>query len=238
MSVLLVDAGNSRIKWGVHADGAWRERGWTPSAEPALERQWAALPAPREIVVANVAGAVAAESIRAACRRWRTPPRFVRAVRTQCGVSNGYATAESLGADRWSALIAARRLCPGDAVLVVQAGTAVTVDSLDASGRFPGGLILPGLNLMLAALERNTAGLSHQPGNIVPFPACTADAMYSGAADAIAGAIERSFRRLAGATVCLLAGGDADILLPLLGIPARKHDNLVLEGLLHIALES
>ncbi len=238
MNLLLVDAGNSRIKWGVHAAGAWRERGWTPTAEAGLQRQWAHLPAPARIVVANVAGRAAAKSIRAACRRWGTEPDFVAARREQCGVSNGYSVADSLGADRWSALIAARRLFPGSGVLVALAGTAVTVDSLDAAGRFLGGLILPGLNAMRDALARNAAGLASQPGHAVPFPANTADAMASGAAEAIAGAIERGFRRLGAGAVCLLSGGDADILLPLLDIPATKHDGLVLEGLLVIALET
>jgi type III pantothenate kinase len=237
MNILAIDAGNSRIKWGLHADGAWRTRGWTPTAQPRLEASWAGLPPPERIVASNVAGSAVAQALEAACRLWPAPLRLIRAQAAQCGVSNGYADPGQLGSDRWAALIAARHLHPGRDVLVVQAGTAVTIDTLAADGRFRGGLILPGLNLMLDSLARSTAGLAPQPGKFAACPDNTADAMFSGAAHAIAGAMERAYRALAAQPVCLLSGGDMDILLPLLGIPAQTQDNLVLEGLLRIALE-
>jgi len=236
MNILAVDAGNSRIKWGLYADGAWREQSWTPTAQPQLETQWSHLPEPAQVIVSNVAGTAAEDAVQAACRKWRLQPRIIRAQQAQCGVSNGYAEPEQLGPDRWAAMIAARHLCPNHDLQVVQAGTAVTIDSVDAGGHFRGGLILPGLNLMLLALSRNTAGLEQQAGKFAPFPNNTADAMFSGAANAIAGAVEHSYRQLTASPLCLLSGGDADILLPLLSIPAQRVDNLVLEGLLRIAL--
>lgn len=236
MKLLAVDAGNSRIKWGWHADGAWREQGWTPTAQPRLLTQWSALPRPNRIVVSNVAGTAAREHIAAAARLWPVEPDFIRAEASRCGVRNGYAEPERLGSDRWAALIGAHGAYPGQELLLVLAGTAVTIDSLDPGGRFRGGLILPGINLMLGALAGKTAGLDLRPGKLADFPDNTADAMFSGALNAVAGAVERRYRLSAVAPLCLLGGGDADILLPSLGIPAQKTENLVLEGLLRIAL--
>lgn len=238
MIILNVDAGNTRIKWGLHADSAWREQSWTATVQPQLETQWSHLPQPEQVMVSNVAGTDAENAIRAACRQWQIQPRIIRAQAVQCGVRNGYADPGQLGPDRWAAMIAARHLHPGHDLLVVQSGTATTIDNLDAGGHFRGGLILPGLDLMLDALARNTAGLAHQRGKMTIFPDNTADAMFSGALNAIAGAVERSYQRLANQPLCLLSGGDTDILLPLLNIPAHKADNLVLQGLLRIALEN
>lgn len=236
MKLLAVDAGNSRIKWRLHADGAWRERGWTPTALPQLTTQWSALPRPDRIVVSNVAGAGVADHVAAACRPWAVEPEFIRAESGRDGVENGYAEPQRLGADRWAALIGARHAHPGRELLLVLAGTAVTIDSLDATGRFRGGLILPGINLMLDALAGKTAGLDLRPGKLADFPDNTADAMYSGVLNAVAGAVERRYRLSASAPLCLLGGGDADMLLPALDIPVLKAENLVLEGLLRIAL--
>jgi len=238
MSILVIDAGNSRIKWGLHVSGHWLAQGWTTTAQPHLDSQLGKLPAPKKIIVSNVAGNAAAQAIEITCNTWKMTPHVVHAQPDQCGVSNGYAVPQQLGSDRWAALIAARHLYPDRDVLVVQIGTAVTIDTLAADGRFQGGLILPGLSLMLDSLVRNTAGLTPQPGKFAAFPDNTADAMLSGAANAIAGAVERSYRQLAKQPICLLSGGDVDILLPLLSIPAHGVDNLVLEGLLRIALET
>ncbi|MDD5403374.1 MAG: type III pantothenate kinase [Sulfuricella sp.] len=237
LSVLAVDAGNTRIKWGLHADGGWLAQGWTATAQPQLDIQWSRLPTPRKIIISNVGGNAIAQLIMNASVKWKIAPSIIKAQPDQCGVHNGYAMPLQLGSDRWAALIAARHLYPERDVLVVQAGTAVTIDALAADGCFRGGMILPGLQLMLDSLARNTAGLAPQRGKLAIFPDNTADAMFSGAANAIAGAVERSYRVLATQPVCLLSGGDTDILLPLLGIPVQPADNLVLEGLLRIAFE-
>lgn len=238
MSILAIDAGNTRIKWAWYAHGAWQKQGWTPTAQPQLETQWADLSAPSRIIVSNVAGSATEHAIAGACQHWSALPLHIRPQPAQCGVSNGYSEPERLGSDRWAALIAAHHLHPGRDLLVVQAGTALTIDTLSAQGHFRGGMIVPGLRLMLDALARSTAGLPRQDGEIQPFPCNSADAMMSGAANAIAGAVERGFRQLETHPLCLISGGDADILLPLLNIPAQKTDQLVLEGLLRIALET
>ena len=125
------------------------------------------------------------------------------------------------------------------ACVVVMAGTATTIDTLDAQGNFLGGLILPGLELMHRALARDTAGLPFANGHYSPLPRCTDDAIVSGAIEAQAGAIERAFARLAASDGrCLLSGGNAALLAAHLSIPCQVFENLPLEGLRQLATES
>ena len=84
------------------------------------------------------------------------------------------------------------------ACIVVNAGTAVTIDALDGDGVFRGGLILPGIDLMLRALADNTAALRTPPGAFANYPTTTADALFSGAVQAACGAIEQMRRWLRG----------------------------------------
>ena len=117
-------------------------------------------------------------------------------------------------------------------------GTAVTVDALDAKGHFLGGLILPGFGMMLRALELGTAGLKVPTGDVVDFPTNTSDALMSGGANAIAGAIERQHRRLIKHTgqepLLLMTGGAAVKLAPITDLHFTTVDSLIFEGLLQI----
>jgi len=121
-------------------------------------------------------------------------------------------------------------------VVVVNAGTAITVDALASTGEFLGGLILPGVGVMLDALAQRTAGLQSAPGRVSEFPRNTADAMTSGAFDAAAGAVVRMVGRLAareGAPArVLLSGGSAPTLVPGMPEGTLRVEHLVLEGLL------
>lgn len=242
MRILAIDAGNTRIKWGVHVDGSWAAQGWVPSARAErLARAWAAIAAPDTVIAANVAGRSVARRIAAAARRFRRRVHFVKSAARQCGVKSSYDAPARLGADRWAALIGARHVHRG-ACVVVNAGTTMTVDALAADGVFLGGMIVPGIELMRGALARNTAGLRRRgPGRFAFFPACTADAIESGAVNALAGAIERMQRFLceAGqqAPLTVLSGGAAAVVAPQLTGPLEVVDNLVLEGLARIALE-
>jgi type III pantothenate kinase len=122
--------------------------------------------------------------------------------------------------------------------LVVMVGTAVTVDALDETGRFLGGLILPGFGLMLRALEMGTAGLKAPTGEAVDFPTNTSDALMSGGADAIAGAVERMHRKLLERTgqqpALIMTGGAAVKLAPITDLPFETVDTLIFEGLLQM----
>ena len=232
--MLLLDVGNSRCKWALVQNGRWEHQGVVGNTEwIALEHALSALPAPTRILVSNVAGEAMAQRLRAVCAKWQRPPEFVTASSEQCGVRNGYEQPERLGSDRWAALIAAWSQRHG-ACLVVNCGTATTVDALSAQGEFLGGLILPGTGLMQHSLATNTAQLFAEQGTLQDFPRKTADAIHSGMLRATLGAIGHQFNLLQaryGTVRCLLGGGAAGVVQPHLDLPLERMDNLVLKGL-------
>lgn len=227
--LLCLDAGNTRLKYGLSDDSGWRLQG--ALAYPDFDDLVVQLPQrPGRIVACNVAGEAIRLRIAALAGSLDVPLVWLTGSAAACGVKNGYDRPQQLGADRWAALIGARALHAGPAV-VVMAGTATTVDALDAQGLFRGGLILPGLALMRAALARNTADLPHAAGHYRAQPTNTDDAIVSGAIHATLGAIERIHATLGEDALCLLSGGAAHELAPHLGLSFRLIDNLVLEGL-------
>jgi type III pantothenate kinase len=238
VNVLAVDAGNTRIKWGLAKGAQWRALGAAAvdEFERHAEETWPPLPAPECIAVANVAGAaVLARLQRLFAQRFaEVPVTWLRAVRAAGGVTNGYDDPAQLGVDRWAALVAARARHAGDC-LVVMAGTATTIDRLDASGAFRGGMILPGLDLMKRALATGTAGLPLAQGTYRDEPRNTSDAIESGCLAAQAGAIERAYARLPAGSPCFLSGGGARTLAPVLAFTPREVEHLVLEGVLRLA---
>ena len=159
-------------------------------------RQAALAPA-SQVVGVNVAGQGSADAIAAVLEPpFGLVPEWNVSCRDQCGVRNSYEQAGQLGADRWAALIGARALHRGP-VVVVMAGTATTVDLLDETGVFLGGLIFPGFDLMRGSLARNTAQLPYADGSYAAQPRRTADAIFSGCLHAQAGAVERLFAQFA-----------------------------------------
>ena len=248
MSTLVVDVGNSRMKWAlVDARGALAQ-GVVPNAEigTLALRDWQNLPRPSRAVGVNVAGESARVRVEGQLARWRVGIRWLNASESACGVVNRYSPATQLGPDRWAAVVAARlRVVESNAapqpVIVVNAGTAVTVDTLDADGVFRGGIILPNMRLMLRALADHTNALKVSPGGYADFPTSTADALYTGALQAVCGAIELCRARVSTQGVpvrCYLAGGAAPELAPHLSAPVELVDNLVLEGVLALADEA
>lgn len=231
--ILCLDAGNSRLKWGLHDGTRWLAREAIDHA--AIDGLPAVLPAyPERIIACNVAGATAAVAIEQLAAQLTRPLLWFASSAAACGVTNGYARPTQLGADRWAALIGARGLHAGAAV-VVMAGTATTIDQLDGDGRFRGGLILPGLSLMRAALARDTANLPFANGRYREAPDNTDDAIVSGGVHATLGAIERMRAVLGADAHVMLSGGAAAELAPHLATLDMHIDNLVLEGLLRAA---
>ena len=239
-ALLLIDAGNTRIKWalarGGTALGQWQAEGVAPHTEmERLAAQWKALGA-TQALVSNVAGLDARERIAAALPHGLPVEWFASALQ-RAGLHNGYREPERLGCDRFAAAIGARALAPGENLIVATCGTATTVDAITADGRFLGGMILPGLALMAAALARNTAQLPQvaPAGGITSAPPPlfgdnTDDAIVSGCLSAQAGAIERAVAGH-GASSCILSGGAAPYIGPALKIGHRMVDNIVLVGL-------
>jgi type III pantothenate kinase len=232
--VLLLDVGNSRCKWALVQNGAWVHQGVVGNTEwMALKQAFAVLPPPSRILVSNVAGEAMAQRLQAICAGWKCTLEYIAARGEQCGVRNGYQQPGRLGSDRWAALIAAwnhRRT----ACLVVNCGTATTVDAISSQGEFLGGLILPGVSLMQHSLATNAAQLIAEQGTLQDFPRNTADAIHSGMLRATLGAIGHQFELLQarnGVVCCLLGGGAADVVQPHLDLPLERVDNLVLKGL-------
>lgn len=236
--IVCLDSGNSRIKWGVHDGAQWLGQGAISHAEISrLAEQLAPWPNAEKILLANVAGASAAERIRQTLSDWLAKWQEVTSEAVRCGVINGYKNPEQLGVDRWCALLGARALTQSPCV-VVMAGTATTIDSLDANGCFLGGFILPGGELMRRALAKDTARLPFANGSYAAYPQCTDDAIVAGSIEAQVGAIERAVSRLGGTAQCLISGGNAQALAERCTKACRVIENLPLEGLLQLAHET
>jgi type III pantothenate kinase len=232
--LLAIDAGNTRIKWGVLADGRWSPVGALPTREAArIEAAWHGISA-QVGIASNVAGPEVERVLRDACSARNLALTVIAAQSSQLGVTNGYRDFRQLGADRWAGLIAAHHGHHGHK-LVVNAGTALTVDAITAEGRFEGGLIVPGPALMRRSLDRGTAGLRLTEGAYDAFPKSTPDAITSGALQACAGAIERMRSAMAASgrpvALVVLSGGAAAEIAPHLPGTVAVEENLVLEGL-------
>ena len=160
---LLLDVGNSRVKWAFVSAGGWLAQGEAVHDDEAkLRPLFAAGHAPDDIRLANVAGASTGERLAARLEEcFHVVPVFASSARHGAGVENGYADAAQLGVDRWLAICAAYHRYQA-AVCVVDAGTATTIDVVSASGEHRGGLILPGLRLMESALMRGTSDLAQR----------------------------------------------------------------------------
>jgi type III pantothenate kinase len=157
--MLAIDAGNTRIKWGAHDGRGWAATGAIATADSARAGDaWSSLPHIDGAIASNVAGPGVARDLAAACGARGVTLRVIESQAVQAGVVSGYRDPAQLGADRWAALVAAHA-AGGGHKLVVNAGTALTVDALTGEGRFLGGLIVPGPALMRRSLDRGTAGL-------------------------------------------------------------------------------
>jgi type III pantothenate kinase len=237
---LLLDMGNTRLKWALQAQPAgWLARGavdWQPDMATALGSAWAELPRPVTVIAASVVDtAREAQVTNVTERLFARAPNWLRTPASACGVRNAYAEPQRLGVDRFLAMVAAR--ADGHAPCIVAgAGTALTLDALAADGQHLGGLIAPGPQLMQQSLLDATARVRpDRPGDIFELADNTADAVVSGCWQAAAALIERFAARMAprlGTTPALiLGGGDAARLASLLSIPAQLSQDSVLRGL-------
>jgi type III pantothenate kinase len=256
VNTLLVDMGNTRIKWALL-------RGATPGRQHALpitdwrgfERALRKLRRVGSVQVVGVAGARAELALRAILQRLGLPrPQFVRSSVQLAGVTNGYKDAWRLGADRWVAAIGAWHLAGRRrSVCAVSVGTALTLDVIDASGQHRGGLIAPGPALMVRSLLQYTQGIAPRAAasrratgksgqTIRPLADNTRDAIELGSITAAAALIDRSVgavrSTLGSRPVVMLTGGGATVIAPLLSTTHRHCEDLVLQGLAVIARES
>jgi len=250
--ILLIDAGNSRIKWACLVGGVIQSGEPVPGGAElssdirALSLAWAPLPRPDRVLAVNVRGGDFAAALSSwAAENWQRSIEFITAQPQARGVVNGYREPQLLGADRWAALIAARRIVRGP-VCVIDCGTAVTLDAMRRDGRHLGGVIIPGLGLMDRLLVEGTQGIrvlvAHSSrDDLSPFATDTGEAVRIGSLYAVVSAIERIVRDLRKALGrnlrCVVTGGDADRVLPRLSGRSDHQPELVLKGLAVIAEE-
>lgn len=244
MTTLLVDIGNTRVKWAL-ARGATLSRmgaavhdGDAAAMRTVIRRSPAGVD---RIVVVSVAGPRFERALAAAAKaRFGVRPEFIRSSRVAHGVRNGYRDPWRLGADRWVGIIGAHELAPGKAVLVANIGTALTLDGLSARGRHLGGAIVPGPAFMVESLLAGTHGIRRRTdgdtaNGAALFASNTASAITAGARFAAAALIERAVeeaaRALGSRPVLMLTGGGAAALGKLVRVRTRVVPDLVLRGL-------
>lgn len=234
--ILLVDAGNSRIKsaiWDGESLSTLHPISTLSDMPPA---DWSKLLMPDRVAISNVAGAKVASKLNAwVAAAWSLEPTFASVQSPVAGVTTCYDNPTQLGVDRWLGAIGGYHVV-GGAVAVVDAGTAITVDVVDRNGSHLGGTIAPGLALMIEGLTRKTAHLHLESVKHTDSVATdTATAISMGCIGALAGGIERmqyKVRELFGAEhEWLITGGEAQQVMDLCLAEFRHIPDLVLRGL-------
>lgn len=257
--LLLIDAGNTRIKWALvnRASpeggelGHWYASGVVGNDDVVLlAHVWDGHLVSR-VLISNVAGEILRDQFKQILMQTcgAVTLEWFASVPALAGLRNGYRNPSQLGCDRFASAIGARALFPNQSLIVVNCGTATTIDAITADGLFVGGLIVPGLRLMAASLAQNTAQLPSLTQSLTlelfdnlcsdVLADNTEDAIGHGCAAAQAGAIERAFAahvRSGGAVVCVLTGGAASTIAPALSMASSRVENLVLIGLHAVAM--
>ncbi len=252
-SILVIDAGNTRLKWGIAKQHGWSSLGSVDNDKIGALRitQWKKLSRPTRVIGTNVTGESGRSRIEAQIAHWHIKAEWLQAGANACGVKNSYRAPNSLGADRWAAVIAARQRLllatpqTPPPCLVMTVGTTITINALSSDGIFLGGAIIPGIMSMRSILAASTSALTLHlsVGHYADFPQSTADAIFSGAVDAIQGAVQSWRKRLAAKEQTaeenihmILTGGDSALLRPYLSEHATIAKHLVLEGIMTMTL--
>ena len=240
---LAIDSGNSHIKWGFYADDVMIINNCVSSTESSiLKCAFMQLPEPDVVIISHVSKVNIKSLIAEIMSNWASSVCWLRPAAYQCGVRNGYVNPLQLGSDRWAALIAAWNLYH-KSCLVINVGTAMTIDAISNNGEHLGGIILPSSYLMTKCLVQNTNLHEIEDATFVPFATNTQDAMYSGVILALLGAIDRMYYLLTrrGSDTddckCIISGGGAHVIIPYLRHTFEFVNCLVLNGLLLIANE-
>lgn len=239
---LLVDIGNARIKWALREADSWTAGSPLPRLNKAFKDiarpAWKELETPDRVIVASVAGHDFDKSVHTwVKRRWKVAPDFLRASDSLCGVTNAYKEPERLGDDRWASLLAAHDGFDGPAI-IVDCGTAITIDALTADGRHLGGLIAPGVELMKSSLASQAPGIELlDPDNhdIALLGSSTEVGVTGGVFYTAIALVDRVFQdlraELGRQANLLITGGDAENIQPLLSTSPVYEPDLVLKGL-------
>ena len=248
MSVLLVDIGNTRIKWSVlRGEKLGRQKALEHAGITArdLKRQlFVRTPGLTRVIAASVAGTRLNRMLAATCRRETgLACEFVASARNAAGLTTRYQDPWRLGVDRFMAVIAAYHMARARGACVIDLGTAMTIDLVDTLGVHLGGAIIPGPELMVASVLKNTAGIAKRASGSLAnkslFAQDTRAAIHQGARYAAAAIVDRAVaeaqRTLQRTPLVVLTGGAAVQIEPLLQCSHVSVPDLVLRG---VALRS
>jgi type III pantothenate kinase len=244
LSALVIDVGNTRVKWARFANGRLQRQqaaahaGW--KARDFGRHVFGGARAVERILVASVAGADLNRNLTMAARRVvGATPKFVATQRHLAGVTTSYVQPWRLGVDRFVAIIGAHQRARHRAVCVVDIGTAMTIDLVDATGQHLGGAIIPGPQLMVDSLLKSTSGIRRRSGGKTRshslFARDTRAAIERGADYAVAAAVDcavsEARHAFGAAPLVLLTGGAAEAIQPLIQSAHTLVPDLVLRGL-------
>lgn len=240
---LLLDGGNSQLKWAWVENGTFSEVGRAPYRDLAqLGEEWLRFADEGvKIVGCAVCGSVKKAMVEEQLTR---PVEWLSSMPQALGIRNHYRRPEEHGSDRWFNALGSRRFTQ-NACVVVSCGTAVTTDALTEDNHYLGGTIMPGFHLMKEAMALKTANLNRPIGKVYPFPTTTPNAIASGMMDAVCGALMMMHGRLKDKTgegkpvdIIITGGGAARVVQALPESFVHDNqvkivDNLVIHGLLH-----
>lgn len=245
--VLELDIGNTRAKWrAIDAAGNVGSRGDWPhsAAQLPLDSKLNEMLDVADCQRIRVAS-VASDELNLRLREWATARKlviqFAQTSAACAGVNNSYLEPERMGVDRWLAVLAAFNQYPGN-TCVVDCGTALKFEVISAAGAHLGGLIMPGMRLQQNVLREHTAKINfiEQPENeTLQLGKDTASCVQNGSKFMLVGAIHEVLRhaelKLGAKVQCLISGGDAALLMPLLHTELQESviavPDIVLDGL-------
>ena len=232
---LLIDMGNSRLKWGLHEHNkiiSGLPIFYSKNFKEQLLSVWSAIKSPDSLLISCVNESGGLSTLQQVASQLWPGIKIIRAksVAEGYGVKNAYQHPEKLGVDRWLAMLASRKLYPFS-TCIVDCGTAVTIDLVDIDGQHLGGLIAPGLTLMKKSLAQGAEDLEFFEQQ---FPLGLADnteaAIYNGTLFSIVGLIENFMFKNQGFQA-ILTGGDAETVANELSMHSIIQTDLVLQGL-------
>jgi len=245
--MLLIDIGNTRIKWATLDDRKLSEQsaavhaGW--STVEVVGTILEGMPRADRVVVANVGGKKLGDALSDAVREaWGVEAEMLHSTSQAGGIRNAYPQPAKLGVDRLMAMVGAHAMHRSP-VCIASVGTAMTIDAIDGAGQHLGGVIVPGPDLMVSSLLRNTSEIATRAkqGDIRHgvFADNTLGAVRQGAVSALAALVERSVEsmqtQLGQPPVLILTGGASGHLEGLIRLPYRTIPDLVLQGLAVVA---
>jgi type III pantothenate kinase len=243
---LLIDIGNSRIKWCLHdnSENKFVSIGAMFHDKSALDElfceHWNHLASPSRVLVSNVSGSDIAEKLDAWIKKaWQINTEYVKSEAHSYGLSNAYLDTSKLGVDRWMAIVAAwhRYQSYQEDICVVDCGTAMTIDGISKSGQHLGGLIIPGYTMMQEVLANNTSDINtiRTTSSSFNFSNSTEQAVNSGCYLAMLATIDRVVTLMKndadGQVRCIITGGNAELVIEDLADEFEYDPNLVLHGL-------